>query len=186
MFQLPSFCYKNSYIFQFLLYLFGSIPQGDLRGCLPSLSPQQVCKIEHNSHLLGCAFFFHWYLMVVLLYQKSVSLSRCFRCPHWLRKRSKTPDYHARGVFSSPAPSLSLPLPPPLIFPPPGPLHPLPPPPSLPPSGSVYIFLTMSALPGLYDCSWYLQYVGFLSTFVPTPSCKLLLTIQGCSSSGTL
>ena len=58
MFQLPSFCYKNSYIFQFLLYLFGSIPQGDLRGCLPSLSPQQVCKIEHNSHLLGCAFFF--------------------------------------------------------------------------------------------------------------------------------
>ena len=58
MFQLPGLCYKHPHISWLLPYLFGALPQGYLRGCLPALSPQKVCQIKHNSKLLGSAFFF--------------------------------------------------------------------------------------------------------------------------------
>ena len=40
------------------LYLFGADSQSYLRSCLLGLSPQQVYQIKHNSHLLGCVFYF--------------------------------------------------------------------------------------------------------------------------------
>ena len=38
MFQLPEFCCRNSYTSFLLLYLFGSVPQNDLRGSLSGSS----------------------------------------------------------------------------------------------------------------------------------------------------
>ena len=58
MFQLPGLCYKHPHILWLLPYLFGALPHGYLRGCLPALSPQKACQIKHNSQLLGSAFFF--------------------------------------------------------------------------------------------------------------------------------
>ena len=55
------FCFlwvcKNSYIFWLFPYLFGTVPQSYLRGCIPGLSPQYVHQIKHNSQFLVCAFF---------------------------------------------------------------------------------------------------------------------------------
>lgn len=49
-------------------YLFGADSQSYLRSCLLGLSPQQVYQIKHNSHLLGCAFYFgeHYLLSIHL------------------------------------------------------------------------------------------------------------------------
>ena len=41
MFRLPEFCCRNSYISWLLLYLFGAVPQNDLRG---SLSGSSCCR----------------------------------------------------------------------------------------------------------------------------------------------
>ena len=48
---------QNSSISWLLPYLFGTVPQSYLRGCLPGYSPQLGPRIKHNSRLLGCAFF---------------------------------------------------------------------------------------------------------------------------------
>ena len=42
MFRLPEFCCRNSYISWLLLYLFGAVPQNDLRG---SLSGSSCCRM---------------------------------------------------------------------------------------------------------------------------------------------
>ena len=57
MFQLPGFCCKSCYMYCFLTYLFGAVPQSYLRGCLLGLRLQKFHWIKHNSQLLGCAFF---------------------------------------------------------------------------------------------------------------------------------
>ena len=51
------FC-KNSYIAWLFSYLFGTVYQSYVRDCLLGFSPQKVCRIKYNSHLLGCAIFF--------------------------------------------------------------------------------------------------------------------------------
>ena len=57
MFQWPGFCCKSCYIYCFLTYLFGAVPQSYLRGCPLGLSLQKFHRIKHNSQLLGCVFF---------------------------------------------------------------------------------------------------------------------------------
>ena len=57
MFWLLALCCKNSYASWFLPRLFRAVPQSSLRGCIPGLSHRFVHWIEHNSQLLGCAFF---------------------------------------------------------------------------------------------------------------------------------
>lgn len=53
------FCFvlsKNSYIFWLFPYLFGTIPQGNLKGCLPSDSPQKGPQIKHFLQLSTLCF----------------------------------------------------------------------------------------------------------------------------------
>ena len=45
----PMVSCRNSYISWLLPYLFRAVPQSHLRGCVPDLSPQQVCQIKSNS-----------------------------------------------------------------------------------------------------------------------------------------
>ena len=56
MFQLPDFCSKLLYTLA-PPYLFRTVFQSGLRGCLLGLSAQKVCQIEYNSQLSGCALF---------------------------------------------------------------------------------------------------------------------------------
>ena len=58
MFWLLGFYYKTPYPSWLLPYVFGALPQSDLRGCLRGWSPQKIHQIKHNSHCLGGAFFY--------------------------------------------------------------------------------------------------------------------------------
>ena len=82
MFWLLGFCYKNPYPSWLLPYVFGALPQSDLRGHLTGLSPQKICQIKHNSQCLGGAFFFP-------SQQNSISRRMVF---HW-QKTSFHPNF---------------------------------------------------------------------------------------------